>query len=205
MKVHQALAAALLASAASAATAGDLSYTWLEAGYARSDRDVLDSGDGFGVRGSGAITDSFHFFGGYERTGHDDLDLAGWRAGLGYNLAVSDDVDLVARVSYEKADYDFIGDGDGYGVEVGARAAFSPAFEATVGVRHRDIDFDGEVVCVAVVPTPPACQFAADADGSDTAFFVGGQYKFNAQWGIAAEASFSDADNRVFVGPRISF
>jgi hypothetical protein len=196
---------AALAATPFAANAGDLSYTYLEAGYARSDRDRLDSGDGFGVRGSGAITDSFHFFGGYERTGHDGADLADWRAGLGYHLAVSDHVDLVARVSYEKADYDFIGDGDGYGVEVGVRAAVSPAFEATAGVRHRDIDFDGKVVCVAVVPTPPACRFAADADGSDTAFFVGGQYQFNPRWGVVAEASFSSRDNRVFVGPRISF
>ena len=119
--------------------------------------------------------------------------------------AVPDDVDLVARVSYEKADYDRIGDGDGYGVEVGVRAALTPAFEASAGVRHRDVDFDGEIACIAIVPVPPACQFAAEADGSDTAFFVGGQYKFNPQWGIAAEVSFSDADNRVFVGPRISF
>lgn len=205
MKLHHALAAALLAGASATASAGDLSYTWLEAGYARSDRDALDNGNGFGLRGSGAITDSFHFFGGYERTDHDDFDLADWRAGIGYNLAVSDNVDLIARVSYEKADYDLIGDGDGYGVEVGVRAALSPAFEASAGVRHRDIDFDGEIACIAIVPTPPGCVFAADADGSDTAFFVGGQYKFNPQWGIAAEVSFSDADNRVFVGPRISF
>lgn len=205
MKLHQALAVALLTGTASAASAADLSYTWLEAGYARSDRDALDSGNGFGVRGSGAITDSLHFFGGYERTDHDDFDLADWRAGIGYNLAVSDRVDLVARVAYEKADYDLIGDGDGYGVEVGVRAALAPSFEAQAGVRHRDIDFDGELACIAVVPTPPACRFAADADGSDTAFFVGGQYKFDAQWGIAAELSFSDADNRVFLGPRLSF
>lgn len=205
MKLHHALAATLLAGASAAASAGDLSYAYLEAGYARSDRDALDNGNGFGVRGSGAITDSFHFFGGYERTDHDDFDLADWRAGIGYNLAVSDNVDLIARVSYEKADYDIIGDGDGYGVEVGVRAALSPAFEASAGVRHRDIDFDGQIACIAVVPTPPGCVFAAEADGSDTAFYVGGQYKFNPQWGIAAEVSFSDADNRVFVGPRISF
>lgn len=196
---------AALAAAPIAANAGDLSYTWLEGGYVRSDRDALDSGNGFGVRGSAAITDSLHFFGGYERTDQDEADLANWRAGLGYNLAVGDDVDLIARVSYERADYDFIGDGDGFGVEVGVRAALGPAFEASAGLRYADIDLDSEVVCVAVVPTPPACRFASDEDGGNTAFFVGGQYKFNPQWGVVAEASFSSHDNRVFVGPRISF
>lgn len=64
MKHPLALAAALLAGTAGTASAGDLSYTWLDAGYARSDRDALDNGNGFAVRGSGAITDSLHFFGG---------------------------------------------------------------------------------------------------------------------------------------------
>jgi hypothetical protein len=63
-------------------------------------------------------------------------------------------------------------------------------------VRQRQAD---------LVPTPPACRFVADEDGGNTAFFVGGQYKFNPQWGVVAEASFSSHDNRVFVGPRISF
>jgi hypothetical protein len=108
-------------------------------------------------------------------------------------------------VSYERADYDFLGDGDGFGVEVGVRAALGPSFEGSAGLRYADIDLDGEVVCVAVVPTPPACQFVADEDGGNTAFFVGGQYKFNPQWGVVAEASFSSNDNRVFLGPRISF
>jgi Ax21 family sulfation-dependent quorum factor len=205
MRIRNVLAAAMLAGASFAASAGDLSYTWLEGGYVRSDRDALDSGNGFGVRGSGAITENLHFFGGYERTDQDDVDLANWRAGVGYNLAVGDDVDLIARVSYERADYDFLGDGDGFGVEVGVRAAFGPAWEASAGLRYADLDLDGEVVCAAVVPTPPACQFVADEDGGNTAFFVGGQYKFNPQWGVVAEASFSSNDNRVFVGPRISF
>lgn len=205
MKLRNVLTAAMLAGASFAATAGDLSYTWLEGGYVRSDRDALGSGNGFGVRGSGAITDTLHFFGGYERSDQDEVDLANWRAGVGYNLAVGDNVDLVGRVSYERADYDFLGDGDGFGVEVGVRAALSPSFEGSAGVRYADIDFDGEVACVAVVPTPPACQFVSDEDGGNTAFFVGGQYKFNPQWGVVAEASFSSNDNRVFVGPRISF
>lgn len=196
---------AALAAAPLAANAGDLSYSYLEAGYLRSDRDSIDSGNGFGVRGSGAITDNFHVFGGYERSDQDLADLANWRLGLGYNLAISDNVDLLARVSYENADYDFIGDGNGYGVEVGVRAALSPQFEGTAGVRYANLDLEGNTVCVAVVPTPPACSFLADEDGGNTAFFVGGQYKFNSRWGVVAEASLSSNDNRVFIGPRVSF
>ena len=196
---------AALAATPMAANAGDLSYSYLEAGYVRSDRDALDSGNGFGLRGSGVISDHFHVFGGYERSDQDIADLANWRLGLGYNLAVSDNVDLIARVSYEKADYDFLADGDGYGIEVGVRAALTPNFEASAGVRHADLDIDGKVACIAIAPTPAPCQFAFDEDGTNTAFFVGGQYKFNAQWGVVAEASFSSNDNRIFVGPRVSF
>jgi hypothetical protein len=205
MRIRNVLTAAVLAGASFTASAGDLSYTWLEGGYVRSDRDALGSGNGFGVRGSGAITDSLHFYGAYERSDQDEVDLVNWRAGLGYNLEVNDRVDLIGRVSYEGADYDFLGDGNGFGVEVGVRAALNPAFEASAGVRYANLDLEDEVVCVAVVPTPPACQFVADEDGGNTAFFVGGQYKFNPQWGVVAEASFSSHDNRLFVGPRISF
>ncbi len=194
-----------LAVAPMAASAEDLSYTSLEAGYLRSDRDSLDSGNGVALRGSGAITDNLHFFAAYERSDQDLADLVNWRAGIGYNLAVADNVDLVARVGYEGADYDQLADGDGYGVEVGVRAAFGPSFEGSAGVRYADLDLDSDVVCAAIVPTPPACRFVADEDGGNTAFFMGGQYKFNPQWGVVAEASFSSHDNRVFVGPRISF
>jgi len=196
---------AALAATPMAANADDLSYTWLEAGYLRSDRDSLGSGNGVALRGSGAITDNLHAFAAYERSNQDSADLSNWRIGVGYNLAVSDNIDLVARVGYEKADYDLLGDGNGYGIEVGVRAALGSNFEASAGVRHADLNLDSNTVCVAVVPTPPACRFSADEDGGNTAFFVGGQYKFNPQWGVVAEASFSSNDNRVFVGPRISF
>lgn len=205
MFMRQALIAGLLAGTSFGAIADDLSYTSLEAGYLRSDRDSLDSGNGVALRGSGAITDNLHVYAGYERSDQDIADLVNWRAGIGYKIAVSDNVDVVARVGYEDADYDQLAEGDGYGVEVAVRAAFGTNFEGIAGVRYADLDLDSSVACAAVVPVPPACRFVADEDGGNTAFFVGGQYKFSPQWGVVAEASFASNDNRIFVGPRVSF
>lgn len=205
MSLRQALIASLLAGTSFGVSAADLSYTFLEAGYLRSDRDAIGSGNGVALRGSGAITDNLHAYAGWERSDQSLADLVNWRAGIGYRIPVSDTVDVVARIGYESADYDRIADGDGYGVEVAVRGAFGRNFEGIAGVRYADLDLDSNTGCVAVVPTPPACRFIGDEDGGNTAFFVGGQYKFNPQWGVVAEASFSSNDNRIFVGPRVSF
>lgn len=177
---------AALAAAPLAAQAGDLSYTYLEAGYLRADPDGLDAENGFGLRGSGAITDHLHVFGGFDRYSvdvlEDDLDVDQFRLGLGYNTAISDNTDFVARVAYERFDAEDFIDGNGWSVEAGVRSALSPNFEGSAAIRYTDVE-----------------------DDDSTQLVLGGQYKFNATWGIAAEVAFGNDGNALFVGPRASF
>jgi len=150
-------ALALLAALAAApsAFAGDLSYTWLEAGYLRADPDGFDAENGFGIRGSGAITENLHVFGGVERVSFDtdfgDADLDGMRLGLGYNTALSDRVDAVVRAAYERLDADRIGDIDGYSIEAGVRGAFSPNFEGSAALRYSDLDDSDDTQLVLAI------------------------------------------------------
>ncbi len=205
MSLRPLIIAALLAAAPLGAQAGDLSYSTIELGWLRASPDILDSGSGIGVRGTARLTDSWHVYAGWGRTDNDIADLSDTRVGVGYNLAIADDWDVIARVGYEAADYDTLGDADGYGVEIGVRGAIDPAFELAAGVRHRDLDVNGDVVCAAVVPVPAPCAFIIDQDGTSTAFYVGAQWKITDTVGIVADASFGNKGEQFFVGPRLSF
>jgi Ax21 family sulfation-dependent quorum factor len=177
------LALALLAALPLAhAQASELSYSYLEAGYLNIDPKGFSSQDGWGVRGSAAVSDNFHIFGGYDnfrvRVSNARFDIDFWRIGLGYNMAISDSSDLVARVAYE----DFDGD-DGWSVEVGLRGALAPNFEGFVGLGYADgSDFSGEAYLA-----------------------LQGQYKFNRNWGLVADAKLAEDGRVFFIGPRFSF
>lgn len=181
-----ALALITALAAAPAAYAGDLSYSYLEAGYLRADPDGFDAENGFGLRGSGAITDNLHVFGGFDRYSIDivdaDLDVDQFRLGLGYNTAIGDSTDFVARVAYERFDADDLVDGNGYSVEAGVRTAFAPNFEGSAALRYTDVE-----------------------DTDDTQLVLAGQYKFNPTWGVSAELAVSNDGNALFIGPRASF
>ena len=150
MKKHFALAV-LLAAAPFAASAGELSYTFVEAGYARTDIDDLGDGDGFGVNGSLALNDMFHVFGGYSQQQQEEsgveVDLDQFRIGLGYNHAASDRTDILLRVAYERAESDvgivdvgtINGEADGYSLEVGARSMLTENLEVSVMGGYTDV------------------------------------------------------------------
>jgi Ax21 family sulfation-dependent quorum factor len=173
-------------AAAPSAFAGDLSYSWLEAGYLRADPDGFDAENGFGIRGSGAITDNLHVFGGFDRVSIDvadqDFDLDQFRLGLGYNTPISDNADFVVRAAYERIDADDFADGNGYSIEAGVRGSLSANFEGSAALRYTDIE-----------------------DGDDTQLVLAGQYKFNPTWGISAEVAVGSDGNTLFIGPRASF
>ncbi len=187
------LALTLLVSLPFAASAAEgLSYTYVEGGYVGTNTDGPDM-DGWGVNGSGALTDNLHVFGGFTAQETDDqtfggvrfdgLDVDQWRLGLGYNHPVAANTDLLARVAYDRykiEDFDSI---DGYSAEVGVRSALTQNFEgyALAGYEDGD-DFDGD-------------------------FYgrVGAQVKFNPNWGITGDVKFADGDTQYFVGPRLTF
>jgi len=211
MKKHLVLALAL-AAAPFAASAGPLSYSYVEGGYLRTEIDDLDGyGDGFAINGSVEINDMFHVFGGYamQDAGDDGLavDLDQLRLGLGYRYAVSDRTDLVARGAYERAESDirvddgFFGgdynaDSNGYSVEVGLRSALTDSLEVSVLGGYADVTsgrINGNSVDV-------------DADDNDQFYGrLGAQLKFNPTWGIVGEGTFAKDVTQLFVGVRASF
>ena len=69
-----------------------LSYSFLEAGYVRTELDDVDvNGDGFGIRGSYAFTKNVHGFASYQNQDFD-FGITGdqWTFGAGVNFPLSE-------------------------------------------------------------------------------------------------------------------
>lgn len=187
------LLSALTLSAAASAAEG-VSYNYVEGGYSATNlKDSADS-DGWGLNGSVAIAPNFHIFAGYNNQDLKDVNYGydQWRVGLGYNHEISQRMDLVTRVAYEKfkgddftvGDVRFPGDDlDGYSAEVGIRGAMTPHLEGYAMAGYEDgSDYDGD-------------------------FYgrLGAQAKFNQNWGLSADVKFADNDTQWFVGPRFTW
>jgi Ax21 family sulfation-dependent quorum factor len=192
------LALTLMAALPFAASAAEgLSYNYVEGGYVATNTDGNDA-DGWGVNGSGAISDNFHVFGGFTGQKTDDetiggvrfdgFDLNQTRLGLGYNHPVAANTDLLARVAYESYDVEGLDRIDGYSAEVGVRSALAPSFEGYVTAGYEDFeDVEGQPI-----------------DG-DFYGRVGAQVKLNQNWGVTGDVKFADGDTQYFVGPRLTF
>ena len=93
---------ALLVAAPFAASAADgISYNYVQGGYVATNTDGPDA-DGWGVAGSAAISNNFHVFGDFSQQdldGPGNIDFDQWRAGIGYNHALSQNMDLLSRVA----------------------------------------------------------------------------------------------------------
>ena len=136
MKKQLALAIAL-AAASFGTLAGELSYNYIEGGYVRTDINNLGDGDGFAVNGSVALGEQFHLFGGYSMQDASesgvDIDLDALRIGAGWNHALGERVDFIARAAYERSETDasvagfgsIDGETDGYSIEAGFRGLTS--------------------------------------------------------------------------------
>jgi Ax21 family sulfation-dependent quorum factor len=212
MKKFAVLAIAL-AAAPFAASAGGVSYNYIEGGYAQLNQELPDvdlgggmvahiddiEAGGFYVSGSVALGESFHLFGGY-RAGNDDvtvtvpgfgsgssdIDLNQFNAGVGYHYGLSDRADLVTELSYVRTDVDAEGESmsaDDARIAVGVRGLLADSFEGWVKGNYTDGD-------------------AYDGEFSAT---VGGQFKFNPTWGITGEAEFGDSTSQYTIGVRASF
>ena len=200
--------AALLAAAPFAASAGELSYTYVEGGFARINADDSFFGnpeaDGGFIRGSYDIGSGINAFGGVSRVSEGldfvpgvdlDLDLTQFEIGLGYHQAMSDRVDLVAELAWVRLDVDAEAGGfrsddsaNGGRVAVGVRGQFNDALEGSLKANY----YDGG-------------DFAGGFSGT-----VGALYKFNPTWGVSAEIEhgelvLSDEDTKFLVGVRASF
>ncbi len=182
---HSLIALALLAAVPFAASAADgINYNYVEGGYVRTDTNAGDA-DGWGLKGSAAISPNFHIFGDFSNQDikHSSADYDQWRVGIGYNRQISQHMDLLTRVAYEKFDAGNGLDADGYSVEAGVRGAMTPMLEGYALAGYEDgQDYDGD-------------------------FYgrLGAQVKFNQTWGLAADVKFVQGDRQWFVGPRVTW
>lgn len=204
--------ALLLATASSAAAAADgLSYSYVEFGASQSkvelpsvdpnvSVDDIKANGGY-LRGSVALGDAFHLFGGY-RQGDDDvavrlrnvklgetnIDLAQYEVGFGYHHTLSERVDWTGELSYVGTDVD---------VEGGSEFDRADDFRASVGLRGKLArNFEGWV---------KANYTDGDAYDSEFSGTIGAQIKFNHIWGLVGEADFGDTHHQLSLGVRASF
>lgn len=188
------LALTLMAALPFAASAAEgVSYNYVEGGYIKSDISGPDA-DGWALKGSVAIHPNFHVFADYSSQEVDDInvDFDQWRLGVGYNHELSQRVDLLTRVAYEKYKTDSftVGDvrvpsfsDDGYSVEVGVNSALTDRLNGYALAGYEDGDnYDGE-------------------------FYgrLGAQVKFTPNWSASADVKLVDGDTQWFVGPRFSW
>ena len=176
------------------AEASELSYNYAELAYAGisiDDADIDADPNGYMFKGSVALGAQFYLFGSY-LSGSDsieglDLDYDQSQFGLGFHHAINDKADLIAELSYVDASIDVEDFGsvsaDGYRGSFGVRGLMAPNFEGYAKANYTD---GGDV----------------DGDFSGT---IGGQYKFNATWGITAEAEFGNDATVYGIGVRASF
>lgn len=187
MKIVNAMVGTLLLAAAPIASqAEDMSYSFLDLGYAETNLDGGPTGDGFGARGSVGFAENFFVFADYLTQDFGLVDIDVYSVGLGGHMDLSDSVDLVGRVGYLKADASaggLSGDDDGYMASAGVRARLAPQFELEGNLIYRDL--------------------GGGAD--DTAVAVGARYHFTEMFAIGAEYEMSDDADTWFAGIRLSF
>lgn len=210
MKNRLALALSLAVASTTAFAAEGAGYTYLEAGYARQDLDLAAADAGYGIadpklaggfaRGSAALSDNIHVFGGYrqgsddldvdfdgQRIGEVDIDLVQYELGLGYHRAVSERVDWTGELSYLRTNVDAqdedVSDGGDVRASLGLRGDLARNLEGWAKLNYTDGDFyDGEVSAT-----------------------LGAQLKFNSMWGLVGEADLGSHNRQYSVGVRVNF
>lgn len=187
MKIVNAMVGTLLLAAAPiAAQAEDMSYSFIDFGYAETNLDGGPTGDGFGLRGSIGFAENFFAFADYLNQDFSGIDFDIYSVGLGGHMDIAESVDLVGRVGYLDANASFGGvsaDESGYLVSAGVRARPAKQFELEGNVIYRDL--------------------GSGAD--DTAVAVGARYHFTDMFAVGAEYELSDDADTWFAGIRLSF
>ena len=183
------LMGATLALLAIPAFAGDLRYTYLEVGYQDIELDDFNvDGDGFGLRGSFALTENWFMVVGYQAADFDfgaDFDHA--YLGAGYRTPINDRVDLFGSVSYLTADVSADGfnsiDEDGFGLTVGVRGLVTDQFELAGSFGYSDL-----------------------GDGVDgTAISAGALYSFTDVFALGIEIELDEDLTAFGIGARLYF
>ncbi len=175
-------------------------YNYAQGGYTNLDGDDNVDADGFNLEGSIAVAPNWHIFAGTQQLKDKDYDIGvdEWKLGVGFNHAITANTDFVARGAYQKLKTDDIyaggvrlangADLDGYSVEAGVRSNLAPRFEGYAMAGYESYSDDGGY------------------GGPSGAYGrLGGQVKFNPNWGVFGDVKFSDGDTVWSIGPRISW
>lgn len=141
----------LTALLCSASVAQDISYTYLEGGFARTEIDAPGGevdGNTFGLGGSVALSDTVYAIADMQVTNFDfDIDQRVIGLGLGAHTAIGARTDLYADVSFVNIDIETpIGDTDdnGIGANLGIRSMLTDNFELEVAGSYIDAFDDSE-------------------------------------------------------------
>lgn len=185
------IALALAAALPLSAQANDLSYSFIEGGYARSSVSSADA-SGFFVDGSFKFNDDFYGALSYRKVSDNGVSLDEKLATLGYRHPMTATSDFIAELSYLNigADAGSFGssDSNGYRVGAGFRGMLAPRFEGNIkGYYSKIKDFGGG-------------KFGAN---------VGGVFYINQTWGITGSYDHAkllgENINTWSVGVRASF
>jgi hypothetical protein len=184
----------MLALAPLAATAEDMSYSYVDVNWVSLDADILGesvSADGFGLNGSIAFAENFFGFVDYRTVEGDEqgfnFDIDQISVGLGGRYGISESADLVGRIGYTQADASVEGlgsdDVDGYLLSVGARGQLTESFELEGYLNYTDLGDNGD----------------------DTSFAVDARYFFTKQFAVDAGIETGDDVDVWNVGVRFAF
>lgn len=176
------------------AQASELSYSYVEGGYASADW-LGERGDGYFLDGSIAFNEHLYGSASYRDVSNNDfgLTLDETVVSLGYHFEVSDVTDLFAEIGYVNVggELDGIGstDSDGYRFAAGFRGHFSPRFEGSIKgyYTHLGGDFEGNAYGAAVGLVFHIDETWGVVGSYDTTEFF--DEKINT-WGVGVRASF---------------
>lgn len=200
--------AALLAAAPFAACAEDLSYSYVEGGWNRTEISVNGTSDdlnGGYLRGSWQIAEPVYVLAGYQRATKDFNIGSGFvlegnvqqtTLGIGYRQEMNERVEFTADISVlrTKVESDLrqrgrsintSSDSSNLGfANAGLRGKPSPRTEAWVKAGYID---------------------GSDVDKGEFVGTLGGQVNFTPSWGLVGEVQFIDNANQYRVGVRANF
>ena len=157
------LGAALMAAAMNTAFAGDLSYSYIEAGVADIDVDGVDL-SGVGMAISGALNDTVYLSLGYAEAETDDkftafgvtdeFTFSQLTLGLGFHTPLAENTDLVGELNIGRAEVEFGGgevEETARGFSLGLRSRLNQHIELSGGANYVDIDDESETTLGASV------------------------------------------------------
>lgn len=151
MRKHIALGVIALGMGATAYAAEEVSHTFVEAGYGITDLQVPEESvgaDGFVIGGSLELPRNFVVSARYGDRSYDSdvgFDESTISAGVAYAWALSDSVDVLTGVSYERMKLEAGGDSvseSGFALQLGARALLTERFELGTTVKYTDMEVE---------------------------------------------------------------